>query len=244
MPKIYISPAVHEHDRQCVYSPNCSENTHANLFVFVLAKYLTACGIEYKQHGTADKGDEGMKRAVRESNAYQPDIHYVVHTNAYDGTVQGSRPQVYTGSKKGREYAEKILQYRKQIYPYPCNIYERADLYELSQTNAPCVYEELVFHDNVDDCKWFHENMRLMAEHTCRAFCDIFGIPFVDPFVLQQGDVNGDGTVDAVDALLAMQSSVGLADLTADQKKRADMDGDGNVDSVDALDILNKIVGK
>lgn len=240
MPKIYLSPAVHEHDRSCAYDSRCSENSHANLYLDELARYLDACGIGYRRHDANDRGDAGVSRAVKESNAYGPDLHYVVHTNAYDGSVKGSRPQVYPTSAKGRQYAETIVQYRKMIYPYPCAIFTN-NLQELRETKAPAVYEELVFHDNAEDCAWLHNNMRKMAEYTCRAFCEIFGVAFADPYL---GDVNGDGKVDATDALLALQDSVELTQLSEEQRQKADMNGDGKVDASDALEMLQKSVGR
>lgn len=244
MAKIYLSPAAHEHDRSCVYRASCSENTHANLFLDELVVYLDACGIAYKRHAASDVGEEGMKRAVAESNAWKPDLHYVVHTNAFDGTVKGSRPQVYTGSVKGNQYAQTILQYRKEIYPYPCQIFERTDLYELRATVAPCVYEELVFHDNPDDCAFLHEHMRDLAAAVCKAFCAILGLSFRDPYNREAGDINGDGRVDPTDAQLALQQSVNLVQLSDEEKKRADLDQNGTVDPVDGMLILQQYVGQ
>ena len=244
MPKIYLSPAVHEHDNPCSFQNNCSENTHANQYLDTLIPYLDACGIAYRRHDAADKGTSGVNRAVRESNAYQPDLHYVVHTNAYNGTVQGSRPQIYKGSAKGREYAEKILVYRRQIYPYPCSIFERTDLAELKNTVAPCVYEELIFHDSLEDASWLHNHMRLLAEYTCRAFCDIWALPFSDPYAPQKGDVDEDGQITATDALMALKASTKGIDLNTQQAERADMDGDGTITAADALKILGESAGK
>lgn len=241
MAKIYLSPAVHEHDRECAYDAGCSENTHANRYLDELEVYLDANGIEHKRHLASDKGAAGVARAVKQSNDYGPDLHYVVHTNAYDGSIRGSRPQIYRGSKKGRAFAEAILNYRRRIYPYPCAIFERTDLTELKGTRAPCVYEELVFHDNREDCAWLHANLRKLAEYTCRALCEVFGIPFRNPY---QGDVNGDGRVDASDALMALQDSVDLIHLNEEQRARADMDGNGKVNAQDALAMLNKSVGR
>lgn len=58
------------------------------------------------------------------------------------------------------------------------------------------------------------------------------------------GDVNEDGSVDAVDALLVLQASVGKKTLTANQKLAADVTFDGSIDAVDALYILQASVGK
>lgn len=57
------------------------------------------------------------------------------------------------------------------------------------------------------------------------------------------GDVDGNGTVDASDALMVLQSSVQLRTLTADQAILADVNTDGKIDASDALNILQKSVG-
>ena len=57
------------------------------------------------------------------------------------------------------------------------------------------------------------------------------------------GDVNADNSVNASDALLALQSSVGLRVLTAEEFDRADVDGNGSVNASDALLMLQYSVG-
>lgn len=54
----------------------------------------------------------------------------------------------------------------------------------------------------------------------------------------QLGDVNGDGYIDAADALLCLRASVGLVTLTPEQKTAADVNHDGLVDAGDAILIL------
>jgi len=54
------------------------------------------------------------------------------------------------------------------------------------------------------------------------------------------GDVNGNGRLEAIDALQALKMSVGLID----ENLIADVDGDGHVTSTDARLILTKVVGK
>ena len=57
------------------------------------------------------------------------------------------------------------------------------------------------------------------------------------------GDIDGDGAVDSSDALLVMRASVGLAELTPEQKAMADVNGDGFIDTTDALFILQTAAG-
>lgn len=72
----------------------CDETTHNNLYLDVLEPYLAACGIQYKRgpRRTPKSGEDGdalMLQAVRESDAWGADVHYVSHTNAANGGVRG-----------------------------------------------------------------------------------------------------------------------------------------------------------
>jgi uncharacterized protein YaiL (DUF2058 family) len=61
------------------------------------------------------------------------------------------------------------------------------------------------------------------------------------------GDVNCDGIVDAVDALMVLRVTVGKIgqeQLTAGQLSIADVDGNEILNAVDALYVLQKAVGK
>jgi len=60
-----------------------------------------------------------------------------------------------------------------------------------------------------------------------------------DPIVevLICGDINGDGFVNVLDALMASQVAVGLIVPTAKELLRGDIDGNGYIDVLDALGI-------
>lgn len=187
MPKIYLSPAYHKWN-PCAIS-GCDETTHNNLYLDELEVYLKANNIDYKRGvrrtpKSNESGTEIMIDAVTESNAYKPDIHYISHTNASNGTVRGYRPIIYPfNNAEGEKLANIIIKYRKEIYDQPIHLKKQSDLYELSKTTAVSYYEEHVFHDNKEDATWFHNNMRKIAEQTCKGFCEYFNIPFVDPYV-------------------------------------------------------------
>lgn len=57
------------------------------------------------------------------------------------------------------------------------------------------------------------------------------------------GDVNADGKINSVDALLVLQQSTKSVSLSANAKKLADVNGDGKVNSSDALEILHVATG-
>lgn len=54
----------------------------------------------------------------------------------------------------------------------------------------------------------------------------------------EHGDVNGDGYIDSADAMLCLRYSVGLEELSEEQKKAADVNHDSFVDAGDAIKIL------
>ncbi len=58
------------------------------------------------------------------------------------------------------------------------------------------------------------------------------------------GDVNFDGKLSAVDALMTLQAAVGSRTLSIYQPEVADLDGDGKITASDALTILLSVVGK
>ena len=64
------------------------------------------------------------------------------------------------------------------------------------------------------------------------------------PTPKESGDINGDGNINAKDALEALKSAVGKVKLNDAQKAAADVNGDGNVNAKDALEILKFAVGK
>jgi hypothetical protein len=66
----------------------------------------------------------------------------------------------------------------------------------------------------------------------------------VTPDKTVYGDINGDGRLDATDALLALKAAVGKVELTEEQCVVAEVSGDGKLDAVDALLILQRAVMK
>ena len=68
---------------------------------------------------------------------------------------------------------------------------------------------------------------------------DVFGnftlAKIMPPVTL--GDVNGDGTIDAADAVMIQRYDSGLTTLTDEQLAAADVNADGLVDAADAVKI-------
>ena len=67
-------------------------------------------------------------------------------------------------------------------------------------------------------------------------FCNVFATHASNP----NGDINGDGKVNSMDALIVLQYSVGLS-VDIKDFRAGDVNGDMILNSVDALIILQKI---
>mgnify|MGYP004601488427 CR=1 FL=1 len=60
---------------------------------------------------------------------------------------------------------------------------------------------------------------------------------------VKSGDVNGDGVINTEDALMVLQSVVGITELDENAAKAADVNSDEKIDTQDALGILQYVVG-
>ncbi|OGW15433.1 MAG: hypothetical protein A3G93_13350 [Nitrospinae bacterium RIFCSPLOWO2_12_FULL_45_22] len=59
----------------------------------------------------------------------------------------------------------------------------------------------------------------------------------------KRGDLNGDGSVDSADALIAMKIATGEIEPSKEQKQAGDIDGNGKINTADAILILRMAVG-
>ena len=172
--KIYLSPALHGSDNPTKCPMKCSENTHCGQYMDVVEKRLKALGFSVKRGGPAT-GTEAMYDRVAESNKWGADLHYVAHTNAGGGRYSMT---MCWGDSNSKKLANILHNHRKTI-PTTHKVTTNKELYEIRATSCVCLYDELFFHDNAEDCKWFHSgNMEKMAEETVKAICEMFGVKY------------------------------------------------------------------
>lgn len=173
MAKIYLSPAAHGTDNRTKCPTSCGENVHCNQYMDKLQPRLIELGFEVKRGDKALTGSIAMQTRIQEANNWGADLYYVAHTNAGGGRY--SMTMYYPGSK-GQQWATIMHNNRKCITH---KTKSNKELYEIVQTKMPCLYDELFFHDNTEDCTWFHVGgMDAMVEETVKAFCEIFGVTY------------------------------------------------------------------
>ena len=175
--KIYLSPAAHGTDNATKCPTKCGENVHCNQYMDVLEKRLKELGFSVKRGDKTKTGDTALKSRVKEANSWKADLYYVAHTNAGGGRYSLTMCWPDAAS---RELAEVLHKYRKCVSSH--QIWNNSALYEIANTTMPCLYDELFFHDNAEDCKWFHSGgMEKLAEETAQALCEILGVTYKAP---------------------------------------------------------------
>ncbi len=173
--KLYLSAAAHQHDNPTKCPAPCSENTHCKAYMDLVEARMKELGVEVKRGYTNLVGDTAMKKRVAEANAWGADLYYVAHTNAGGGRYSLTMCWSDDASK---QKAAIIGKYRKCVNTH--KIRTRTDLYEIRATKMTCLYDELFFHDNAEDCHWFHNGgMEQMAEETVQALCELLDVPYV-----------------------------------------------------------------
>ncbi len=177
MAKVYLSAAAHATDNPTKCPTKCGENVHCKAYMDIVEHRLCELGVEVKRSFKEQTGDAAMRNRVAEANAWGADIYYVAHTNAGGGRY--SMTMCYP-DKPSIAKADVFHKYRKCVKSH--TVRTRTDLYEINATKMACMYDELFFHDNAEDCKWFHNGgMELLAEETVQALCEILGVTYKAP---------------------------------------------------------------
>lgn len=179
MAKIYLSAAAHATDNKTQCPSKCGENVHCKAYMDIVEKRLKEHGFEVKRGATNKVGEAAMRDRVAEANNWKADLYYVAHTNAGGGRYSMT---MCWDDAQSKAKANVIHKYRKCVSSH--KVVTRSDLYEIKQTAMTCLYDELFFHDNAEDCKWFHNGgMEMLAEETVAAICELFGVAYKAPVV-------------------------------------------------------------
>ena len=110
-----------------------------------------------------------------------------------------------------------------------------ATVLSAAQMTDPSNYEEFDF-----------ENVWTMDGNPDYPYPELIDNPHLtieDEEPIIPGDVDGSGTVNVSDAIMALRASMGLLELTNDQFTAADMDGSNTVTVSDAIMILRTAMG-
>ena len=172
MAKVYLSPS--NQTDNCYAYGNTTEAVQCG-------KIADSCRIALERSGvTVQVGHmPSMQDKCKESNAFGADLHVPIHTNAFNGTVTGTRMFCLNSSGEGMKACEAIFAWLAPITPGTSeNIQVDASLYEVRVPSAPTAYVECEFHDNATTAKWIVEHTVDIGEAIARGICDYFGVTY------------------------------------------------------------------
>ncbi len=172
MPKVFLSPS-NQYDNRYAYG-DTTEGVQCGKIAEACREALERSGVTVKlMH------DESMQEKCAASNAFGADLHVPIHTNAFNGTVTGTRMFCFNSSGEGMKACKAIFARLAPVTPGTSeNIRADASLYEVRVPAAPTAYIECEFHDNPTASKWIVENTGLIGETIARGICDYFGVTF------------------------------------------------------------------
>lgn len=125
---------------------------------------------------------DSMADRVKESNEWKADIHVCLHTNAFNKKTKGTRIFCYSKTGEGYEAALAVYKVLAPLTPGESeNVTVNASLYEVKNSNAPCVYIEVDFHDVESVAKWIIEHTTEIGEAIAEGLCNYFGIKYIKP---------------------------------------------------------------
>ena len=174
MAKVFLSPS-NQYDNVYAYG-NTTEGVQCG-------KIAEACNVALERSGVDVMlmHDESMQTKCAESNKFGADLHVPIHTNAFNGSVMGTRMFCYN-TGKGMAACKAIFARVAPLSPGTSeNIQVNQKLYEVRVPAAPTAYIECEFHDTVEGAKWIVENSAAIGEAIARGICDYFGVAFKEP---------------------------------------------------------------
>lgn len=170
--KVYLSPS--DQTKNTYAYGNTNEAVQCGRIAEATKKALERNGIQVKIGHMIS-----MAKKCAQSDAFDADLHVPIHTNAYNGSVSGTRMFCYNTTGEGYKACKAIFARLAKLTPGKSeNIKVYDELYEVRIPSAPTAYIEVDFHDVPSVAKWIIKNTTLIGETIAQGICDYFGISF------------------------------------------------------------------
>lgn len=172
MPKVYLAPSNQTENRYAY--GNTNEAEQCGRIAEACRKALERCGVSVMVGHMIS-----MQQKCSESNAFGAELHVPIHTNAFNGSVMGTRMFCYNTTGKGMAACKAIFARVAPLSPGTSeNIQANQKLYEVRVPAAPTAYLECEFHDTASGARWLVENTTEIGEAIAHGICDYFGVTF------------------------------------------------------------------
>ncbi|MDD4280469.1 MAG: SpoIID/LytB domain-containing protein [Candidatus Sumerlaeales bacterium] len=168
--KVYLSPS-NQPKNMCKLGH--SEKEHCEALAYMLTPFLDAYGVEYRFRPAG----LSLSQSVKDATDWGAQLYVPMHTNAAGGTAMGTRFGFYPGRMDSSNACNIFKKNWLKIYPYSEKVKTGTyTFYEAKNPVCPSVYCELVFHDNITDATWFHQNTDTIARNIAQSIADFFGV--------------------------------------------------------------------
>lgn len=122
--------------------------------------------------------DFPLAHKVDTSDRWGADLYVPLHSNAFNGKVGGTR--IFYWSKGGSGYNAGLAIYNRLAPLTPGTsdgMQQDPMLYEIKYPEAPTVYVEVEFHDNLGLAQWIKDNLVKIADAIAAGIYDYFNVP-------------------------------------------------------------------
>lgn len=159
--RIAICPSSQEHNACAVGD---TEQAHTRLIAARVVALLQSAGHQAKSIIVADDNlsDSAQLAGLSAaSNAYGPDLHIDIHTDAGGATGPSA---FYIGEGRSKTLGLAVYDELRKAVPYtPNGVRERGTLWMLRKTTATAVLVECWPHDRAAQAKWGHAHIEDVA---------------------------------------------------------------------------------
>lgn len=179
MKSIYLSPSAQEKN---IGAGNYgTEEKRCNEIADITEPILKMHGIKVYRN----KPSMSLTQIVADSNSKKPDIHFAVHSNAFDKKTRGCEIFCHKKGGNGEKLAKAVYKRIAELTPVTdrgikegYNFYNGKPMYETCYTDASAALIEIDFHDNPEGAKWIIENIEIIGIEIAKGILDYFGITY------------------------------------------------------------------
>ena len=165
---MYLSPSCQDKNTGC---DGYNEEVMMNKLTDIVEGLLKVNGIETNRN---DPGDT-LSYVVQKANAYKPDLHVALHSNAFNQKARGL--EVWHNGA-GERAAIIVYGYLNQIVPRLNRGLKNGNLYETNMTKHPTILIEYDFHDTKEGAAFIRGNLNALAEATVKGICEYLGVGY------------------------------------------------------------------
>lgn len=172
MAKVFLSPS--EQYNNAYAWGNTTEGVQCGKIADACKVALERCGITVRlQH------DGTMASKCQNADSWGADLYVCIHTNAFNGSVSGTRMFCHDTTGKGYKACKAIFNVLAPLTPGKSeNISVNQQLFEIRVPSAPTAYIECEFHDVPSVAKWIVEHTTDIGEAIAHGICNYFGVAY------------------------------------------------------------------